>query len=283
MKRVGIIGWPLGHSLSPTMQNAAFRALGMSDWRYDRLPIPPDHLRNHLNTLRDQGGYLGLNVTLPLKEAVLPFIEADAKAAAVGAVNTIDFRKNQGSNTDIDGLLADLAAHEIPLLGRRALVLGAGGAARAAVYALAGAGAQLAIWNRNPRRAARLIAQLGVKAETLSITKAADWQPQLLVNCTSLGMAQAGDENRASASPWPKELPLPSDLILYDLVYRPKQTALMRQVERAGGRAIGGLGMLVRQGGLSFQQWTGREAPLDIMRAAAERELLGVATNGLGK
>ena len=275
MNRVGIIGWPLGHSLSPAMHNAAFRACGMSDWQYDLLPIPPDQLRSHIRTLRDEGGYLGLNVTIPLKEAVLPFVEPDAAAAAVGAVNSIDFRVNRGSNTDVGGLLADLAAHEMALRGQRALVLGAGGAARAAVYALAEAGARLAIHNRTTARADRLIADLGVEAERLDKQELAAWRPQLLLNCTSVGMEHADDERAAQASPWPAEIPLPAGVTVYDMVYRPARTVLMQQVEAAGGRAIGGLGMLIHQGALAFEIWTGQEAPVDVMRAAAESELWG--------
>ena len=275
MKRVGIIGWPLGHSLSPVMHNAAFRACSMDDWQYDLLPIPPDQLQSHMRTLRDEGGYLGVNVTIPLKEAVLPFVEADAAAAVVGAVNTIDFRVNRGSNTDVGGLLADLAAHEVALRGQRALVLGAGGAARAAVYALVEAGAQLAIYNRTAERAERLISELGVKAEHLHMRELATWRPQLLLNCTSVGMEHADDERAAQASPWPAEIPMPTSVTVYDIVYRPARTVLMQQVEAAGGRAIGGLGMLIQQGALAFEIWTGREAPVEVMRAAAEGELSG--------
>ena len=278
MKLVGIIGWPLGHSLSPTMHNAAFQAAGMADWRYDLLPIPPDELGSHLGKLREEGGYRGLNVTIPLKEAVLPFIEPDETAAALGAVNTIDFQTKRGHNTDAGGLLADLAAHEVPLRGQRALVLGGGGAARAAVYALAEAGAQLAIHNRTTSRAERLIAELGVQAELLPPQELAAWRPQLVVNSTSVGMERSGDETATSQSPWPAQTPLPTAMTVYDMVYRPARTRLMEQVEAQGGRGISGLGMLVQQGALSFAIWTGRQAPVAVMRAAAEAALFGSDT-----
>lgn len=275
MNRVGIIGWPLGHSLSPAMHNAAFRSLSMSDWQYDLLPIPPDRLEGHLRTLRDEGGYLGVNVTVPHKVAVMPFIEPDETARAIGAVNTIDFRTNTGSNTDIGGLRTDLEAHGVALRGQRALVLGAGGAARAVVYALANGGARLAIYNRTAARADRLIADLGVDALRIEREQLYEWKPQLIVNCTSVGMENADDEMAAQACPWPAEIPMPSGATVYDVVYRPARTVLMRMADAGGGRGISGLGMLIRQGALAFQIWTGQTAPVAEMRAAAEAELYG--------
>ena len=139
MNRVGVIGFPVEHSLSPIMHNAAFAALGMSDWLYDAMAIPPDILRLGLREPRDHG-YIGINVTVPHKEAVMAYVRPDEKARAIGAVNTIDFRSNIGTNTDADGFIEDLRANGVALDGQRVLVLGAGGAARAAVYGLAGAG-----------------------------------------------------------------------------------------------------------------------------------------------
>ena len=230
---------------------------------------------SHLRKLRDEGGYCGLNVTTPLKEAVLPFVEADETAAALGAVNTIDFRTKGGHNTDVGGFLADLEAHELRLPRRRTLVLGAGGAARAAVYALARAGAVLAIFNRTVERAERLIADLGVKAELLQPEELATWRPLLVVNCTSVGMARDGDARVTEQSPWPTETPVPTMMTVYDMVYRPVRTKLMEQVEAQGGRGINGRGLLIQQGALSFEIWTGRKAPVDVMQAAVERVLYG--------
>jgi shikimate dehydrogenase len=140
-KRVGVIGFPIEHSLSPAMHNAAFVALGM-DWQYDKMAIPPDIIRQSLRELRDHG-FIGINVTVPHKQAVMPFVKPDEIARAVGAVNTIDFRSNSATNTDIAGFMDDLAAHSINPTGMRVVVLGAGGAARAAVYGLAEAGARM--------------------------------------------------------------------------------------------------------------------------------------------
>jgi shikimate dehydrogenase len=267
MNKVGVIGWPVEHSLSPAMHNAAFAALGMADWYYDRIAIPPDIVRLGLRELRDHG-YLGLNVTVPHKQAVMPFVKADAIARAVGAVNTIDFRTNEGTNTDVAGFIDDLAAHAIDVRGQRVLVLGAGGAARAAVFGLVRAGAEVLVVNRTLERAQNLVADLGGSIRVLLFEQAVDEPVTLIVNCTSVGMWPHTHE-----SPWPSGLPLPKDAIVYDTIYRPAKTQLMQQAEEAGLRAIGGLGMLARQGAAAFQRWTGVPAPLDVMIDALRMEL----------
>ncbi|KXK15859.1 MAG: shikimate 5-dehydrogenase [Chloroflexi bacterium OLB15] len=150
MNKVGAIGWPIEHSLSPVMHNAAFQALGMHDWFYDKIAIPPDIVKLSLRELRDHD-YIGINVTVPHKQAVMPYVKADAVAKAIGAVNTIDFRDNTGTNTDCAGFMDDLAANGIKAAGETVVVLGAGGAARAAVYGLAQAGARILIVNRTMR------------------------------------------------------------------------------------------------------------------------------------
>lgn len=263
-KRVGVIGFPIEHSLSPAMHNAAFKALGM-DWDYDKYAIPPDVIKLSLREFKDHG-FVGLNVTVPHKQAVMPFVKPDEIARAVGAVNTIDFRANKGTNTDVSGFMDDLRAHGVSPAGMRVVVLGAGGAARAAVYGLAEAGARLVIVNRTPERARELIDSLRVRAIVGDTDAVAD--AALIVNCTSVGM-----QPKVGESPLPDDAPLQSGVIVYDMVYRPAQTRLMTQVEAAGGRAIGGLGMLVRQGAAAFRLWTGVEPPLDVMFAAVNRAL----------
>lgn len=263
-KRLGIIGWPIEHSLSPAMHNAAFAALGM-DWQYDKMAIPPDIVKLSLRELRD-AGFIGINVTVPHKQAVMPFVKPDEIARAVGAVNTIDFRSNSATNTDVAGIMGDLRANGVDPAGMNVVVLGAGGAARAAVYGLAEAGARIRIVNRTPQRAQELIDSMRVQAAVADVDAVGD--AALIVNCTSAGMQPKIDE-----SPLPDDVPLQPGVIVYDMVYRPAQTKLMRQVEVAGGRAIGGLGMLVRQGAAAFKIWTGVEPPVDVMRAAAEHEL----------
>lgn len=263
-KRVGAIGWPIEHSISPAMHNAAFAALGM-DWQYDKMAIPPDIIRQSLRELRD-AGFIGINVTVPHKQAVMPFVKPDEIARAVGAVNTIDFRGNTGTNTDVAGFMDDLRANGINPAGSNVVVLGAGGAARAAVYGLAEAGARIQIINRTPERAQELIDSLRVPATIADVDAVAD--AALIVNCTSVGMYPKVD-----GSPLPDDAPFSPGVVIYDMVYRPAQTKLMQQVEMAGGRGISGLGMLVRQGAAAFKIWTGVVPPFDVMLAAAQTEL----------
>lgn len=271
--RVGVIGWPVEHSLSPALHNAAFEALGMSDWHYDRVPVPPDIVAYSLRVLRTEGGYTGVNVTVPHKQAVMPHVRPDERARALGAANTIDFRNNSATNTDVDGLISDLEAHRVSLKSTSVLVLGAGGAARAAVYGLARAGANITVTNRTLQRANIMLADLALSANIRAanvkpLTEAAHDDIALVVNCTPVGMWPQVDE-----SPWPDAVPMPRGVTLYDTIYRPERTRLMAQVEAAGGRAIGGLGMLVRQGALSFEIWTGVVPPFDVMLDAAQSAL----------
>ncbi len=271
--KVGVIGWPIEHSVSPAMHNAAFMALGLSDWYYDRIAIPPDIVGHSLRTLRGEGGYLGLNVTVPHKQAVMRYVIPDDRARALGAANTIDFRDNSATNTDVEGLIEDLRAHEVPLAGETVIVLGAGGAARAAVYGLVQAGATVRVVNRTRQRAQTMLADLTLAAgiqgvDVLSAEEAAETGASLLVNCTPVGMWPHED-----ACPWPEDVPLPAGITIYDMIYRPRRTQLMALAEAAGGRAINGLGMLVRQGAASFRIWTGVDAPLDVMFEAVEKAL----------
>lgn len=267
-----MIGWPVTHSISPAMQNAAFRALGMDDWRYDAMAIPPDIVRLGVREPK-QHGYIGLNVTVPHKQAVMPFVRPDEKARAVGAVNTIRFEDDLGTNTDVDGFIDDLKAHDIALSGQKVIVLGAGGAARAAVYGLWQQGAQIAVVNRTRDKAADMLTQLTLSAglrtvDVMTIDEAADWNPSLIVNCTSAGMWPNVDD-----SPWIEGVPFPRGAAVYDMIYRPQRTRLMQQAEEMGGRAISGLGMLIRQGAAAFKIWTGVDAPLEVMFEAAKAAL----------
>ena len=272
-KRVGVIGWPVEHSISPQMHNAAFAALGMDDWLYDAIAIPPDIVRQSLRTLRDEGRYIGINVTVPHKQAVMPFVRPDERARALGAANTIDFRTNAATNTDIAGLIDDLRAHDVSLEGARVLVLGAGGAARAAVYGLVHAGATVRVANRTEARAQVMLADLALSAgirsvEVMPLEAAVREEFALIVNCTPVGMWPHSD-----ACPWPDDLPFPEGVTVYDMIYRQERTRLMALAEARGGRAIGGLGMLVRQGAAAFTIWTGVEPPVDVMFEAARAAL----------
>lgn len=265
--KVGVIGWPVEHSLSPVMHNAAFAALGMTNWYYDRIPIPPDIVRLSIRELRDHG-YVGINVTVPHKQEALYACKPDLIAQRVGAVNTIDFRTNIGTNTDVDGLLRDLQAHGVPIVGQTIVVLGAGGAARAAVYGLSREGAAVIVVNRTPERAQTMLKDIMIPARVLTVAEAAAENPVVVVNATSAGMVP-----NVEVSPWPDDVPLPRGVIVYDMVYRPAVTRLMQQAAAVGGHAINGLGMLVRQGAAAFELWTGQTAPIDVMFAAVRAAL----------
>lgn len=262
---VGVIGWPIEHSVSPGMHNAAFAALGMADWRYEKMAVPPDVLGPSLNEFYNHG-VIGINVTIPHKRAVMPFVKPDTIAQAVGAVNTIDFRSGIGTNSDVAGFMGDLVAHGIDVRGMRVVLLGAGGAARAAAYGLVHGGAKVSIVNRTPEHAAELISQLGIEAAVAD--KEAVTDADLIVNCTSVGMYPKVED-----SPLPETASLRKGVIVYDMVYRPAKTLLMTQIEAIGGTAIGGLGMLARQGAVGFALWTGVEAPVEVMLKAAQAEL----------
>lgn len=270
-KRVAAIGWPIEHSLSPAMHNAAFKAVGLSDWSYDKFAVPPDILGLSLREMRDHG-FVGCNVTVPHKEEALKWTRADELSQRVGAVNTIDFRTNRGTNTDVQGFMDDLRANDVVVADQPVIVLGAGGAARAAVYGLAQAGAHLIVVNRTPERAERLLADLFVKGQVLSAAEGVQTGAKIIINCTSVGM-----QPKVTESPWPDNVAMPEKPFVYDMVYRPARTRLIEQAEQAGGRAVNGLGMLARQGALAFTLWTGVDAPLDVMLNTL-REALGMTT-----
>ena len=242
MTRLGVLGWPVAHSRSPAMQRAALRAVGLDGWAYQLLPVPPELFDETVRGL-PAAGFLGANVTIPHKEAALAVADtATPLARTIGAANMLTFTSEgiEADNTDAPGLLA--AIGDPPA---SALVLGAGGSARAAIHALAGAGCEVSVLARTPSRAA------GLPATVVEHPVAA----QALVNCTPVGLHD------------PDELPLdPAGYeLVVDLVYREGGTALTRA---ATGRVVDGLEVLVRQGALSFTRWTGHEAPLDAMRTA---------------
>jgi shikimate dehydrogenase len=259
LTRLGVAGWPVAHSRSPAMHNAALAAVGLERWRYQHLPLPPELFAEAVRAL-PAVGFVGINVTIPHKEAALALADdATATARAIGAANTLTFGPDgalHADNTDAPGLIAALG-DERP---RTAVVLGAGGSARAVVYALAQIGASVKIWNRTSGRARSLARDFG--AEAVQDLPPAD----LLVNCTSVGLA---DPLRTF-----KDLPVGTDGLgeyacVVDLVYRAGGTGLLREAKRTGSRAIDGIEILVRQGALSFERWTGRAAPLEVMRRAA--------------
>jgi shikimate dehydrogenase len=256
--RLAVLGYPIRHSRSPAMMNAALAELGL-DWRYLALAAPPALFDEIVRALGG-AGYVGANVTMPHKLAAYALADERSPAAkAIGAANTLVFEAGaiSADNTDAAGLLDALAE---PVAGRDALVLGAGGAARAVVWALREAGAEVAIWNRTPARAVALADELGVDVHEGRRTS-----PALLVNTTSVGLS-GGEDELAS-------LPL-ADLepeLVVDLVYGAGPTPLERWASERGARAVSGQEVLVRQGARSLERWTGHGAPLATMRAAVAR------------
>ena len=272
-QRLGIIGHPIGHSISPLFQQAALDAIGF-DGIYQAWDVAPGDVGEFVTGLRAPGT-LGINVTLPHKEAVIPFLdEVDDWASTAGAVNTIVNRDGRltGHNTDGIGFLRALREGAgFDPRGRDALVLGAGGSARGVVYALARAGAaQLFIANRTVERAERLAhlaIDSGVAAEAMALSDAPGkvTEVALIVNCTSMGMVHGPDEN---GSPLSAEQ-IRSTVLVNDLVYNPPETPLLREAARAGAATLGGIQMLVYQGAASFEMWTGHDAPVSVMLEAA--------------
>jgi shikimate dehydrogenase len=260
-RRLGVLGWPVAHSRSPAMHNAALAALGMTAWRYQALPVPPELFDETTRVLGDSS-FAGANVTIPHKRAALALADSASDAAhAIGAANTLTFAADgtiAAENTDAPGLIAAIDAG---LAGRRALVLGAGGSARATIWALREAGAaDVAVWSRTPERARALANELQARAVAAPVPS------DLLVNCTPVGLREDPDElvQLALARERVGEYSL-----VVDLAYRASATALIDAARAAGARAIDGIDVLVAQGALSFQLWTGRTAPIQTMRDAA--------------
>jgi shikimate dehydrogenase len=249
----GVLGYPVAHSRSPAMMSAAFAELGL-DWRYFRLPVPPELFAETVSGLAGSG-YVGANVTIPHKLAALELADDVTPAArAIGAANTLTLSDGriEADNTDAGGIL-DALGEPVP---GRALVLGAGGAGRAAVWALREAGADVAVWNRTPERAA------GLDARRLERPEPAD----LVVNATSVGMAGERDTPRRLGL---EDIEPPK--VLVDLVYGDEPTALVRWAADRGARVVDGREVLVRQGARSLQRWAGVEAPVETMRAVLSR------------
>lgn len=277
MKRVVLLGSPIAHSLSPAMQGAAFKAAAL-DWRYEAIEAGQQDLADVIRRMRADG-WMGANVTIPLKEMVLPLLdELDASASETLAVNTIVTHGSSlvGHNTDLPGFVGDLQANwPIPSRGA-ALILGVGGAARAVAFGLARLGLDLRLIARSAERGEAL-AQAVRRIHPVDV-QVFPWRREnfedaagrsvLVVNATPLGMPSV-----EQISPWPEQVRLPQSAFVYDLVYTPRVTPLVRQARRQGLQAVAGVGMLLEQGALAFELWTGREAPRDRMRTVLENAL----------
>jgi shikimate dehydrogenase len=265
--RLAVLGSPISHSRSPAIHNAAFDALGLADqWSYEAIEVAAGEFPAMVGAMPGEG-FVGANVTVPHKRAALEVAEQRSEVAAeIGAANTLSFEAGsiRADNTDAEGLISALPQS---VSGRQALVLGAGGAARAAVWALLGEGAVVAVWNRTPARAAELCSQIG--GTTVGDPQLEDFE--VIVNSTAAGL---GGEDPFAA------LPLAADSLrsahtLVDLAYGDAETALVRAAREAGATVVDGIEILVQQGAASFRIWTGAEPPLDVMRAAAR----GIATD----
>lgn len=270
----GVIGDPVRHSLSPAIHNAGFRARGL-DWVYAAFPVPAGRGAEAVAAVRTLG-LAGLSVTMPHKADVIAALDGLSDTArALGAVNTIHWRGTDlvGDNTDGPGFVEALGDEGVEPAGRRFVVLGAGGAARAVVLALGGAGAaEVVVVNRSASRgeAAAALAGRAGRPGTPADVAGAD----VVVNATPLGMAGVG----AGALPLDAGRLRPGQVVV-DLVYHPADTPLLAAARAAGATAVGGVGMLVHQAGAAFRLWTGADPPLAAMAAAAGRELVRTGTN----
>lgn len=276
MKRAYLLAHPAGHSLSPAMHNAAFKYLSI-DARYEAVDVKNEHLAELVQGLRDPNVY-GANVTIPHKMAVMPMLDRLSKAAKIiGAVNTIVNHNGElvGHNTDAAGFLQGLEDERVYLRKKVAVMLGAGGAARAIAYALLNSGvAKLWIYNRTPEKAAELVKEFA-KVGSAAVLKEEELpfivrQAEILVNTTSVGMEHNGKV--PNESPLPEGL-LPKQGFVCDIVYRPATTKLLRDAREANLKTQNGLPMLVHQGAEAFRLWTGQEPPPQVMMEAAKSVL----------
>ena len=275
-KLCGIIGDPIEHTMSPAMHNAAFRKLGL-DYVYVPFRVPKGEVEQAVRGMRALN-IRGLNVTIPHKIAVIPFLdEVDATAEKIGAVNTIvnDDGVLRGYNTDATGFMQALLEKGIDPGQKSVVVLGAGGASRAICFVLAERGSEIVILNRSPDRASELAgavsASCGNEVGALALNGAnlarALGESEVLVNASSVGMSPGIGESPVDARL------LRPDLVVFDIVYSPLRTRLLREAEQAGAQAISGLDMLVWQGAMAFEKWVGVEAPLETMRAEVVRAM----------
>lgn len=260
MPRLAVLGHPVSHSRSPAMQNAALGGLELWDWSYEAIDVAPEGFAARVRAMAVED-FAGANVTVPHKEAALAVAdEASEAAQQIGAANTLVFGEGgiEAHNTDADGLLAALP---VSPRHRHVLVLGAGGAARAAIWALRWEGAEVEVWNRTPEKAAALCAELGGAA----VTDPQQDRYEIIVNTSAAGLR--GED------PF-EHLPLEPDLFaagqtVLDMVYGDHPSPLLEAAERAGATTVDGLEVLVQQGARSLEIWTGCEPDLDVMRRAA--------------
>jgi len=272
--RLGIFGWPVAHSKSPQMHESAASALGI-ELRYERFEVAPDDLADAVER-KHEAGIDGYNLTVPHKEAIMALIDEVAPAArAIGAVNTVVRVDGRyiGHNTDAPGLVRSLEEAGVQVGDARVVVVGAGGAARAAVVGLANAGAsEVTVLSRRPEQGEALVRSLGAHVECAldaAPLSEASWSFEaatLLVQATSATL-----ESNPGAFAFAAALPidaLPAEAAVVDMVYKPLKTSVLARAEERGLSIVDGLGMLLHQGAIAFEMWTGFEPPLDVRRSA---------------
>ncbi len=264
-KIYGVIGQPIGHSLSPLMHNAAFAAIGYKAY-FTAFAV--DDLAAAIAGVRALG-IAGVSVTLPHKTEVIKYLDwISPEAREIAAVNTIVNCQGQlcGYNTDVTGAIKALTK-KVDLVGKRVLIIGAGGAARALVYGAVKAGAEVGILNRTSERGISLADEFGAKF--ITVPELAEFSPEVLVNTTSLGMVP-----KIGVMPLPESF-IRSDMVVMDIVYNPLKTRLLEAAGKCGALTVDGLEMFIGQGAFQFELWTGEEAPLTVMRAVVLEDLLG--------
>ncbi|MDM8000683.1 MAG: shikimate dehydrogenase [Dehalococcoidia bacterium] len=278
---VTLIGYPLKHSVSAVFQQAAFSECGL-DLKYENWETPEAELAGAVDRLRGVS-IAGANVTIPCKEKIVPLLdELSDTAQRISAVNTVVNRDGRlmGFNTDVEGFVSSLL-HDAGyrLRNRKVVLLGAGGVARAVMFALLNQEVTwVTVFNRSVDRGRALVRAFTRSAGRIPLT-ALPWEDletsvalkdcDLLVNCTSIGMRYSSTEGE---TPLVADL-IPKDALVYDLVYNPEETPFLREAKKAGAETLGGLSMLIHQGAASFELWTGRKAPLDIMFRSAREAL----------
>lgn len=275
MKTV-LIGWPISHSISPAIHNAAFQALGMKG-EYSLLPVEREEdLKGVLAGLKSDSDWKGANVTVPYKEKVVPLLQKlEGAATRLKAVNTVVRKGNRliGHNTDMPGFLADLDRNGFTFRRKPVLVIGSGGAARAIVLGLVESGCRVSLVAVIREQAEALARELGEgRVEVLAWEHPAVGEraagASLVVNTSPVGMWPNVD-----ATPWPESVPFQGKASVYDIVYNPLETRFLRDAKARGLKTAGGLGMLVEQGALAFELWTGVPAPREVMMRAARAAL----------
>lgn len=266
MEYFGVIGYPIGHSLSPVMHNAAFEHLDM-DAVYHSFEVKPNRLEEAVKGASALG-FTGLNVTIPFKESVLDYVGVKGVAHKIGAVNTIDLQKMEGYNTDAYGAVKALEDAGVEIRDKAVLIVGAGGAARAIAFGLAEKDAKIVITNRTEKKGLELAEKVRESGDCFfqPFDRLEGLNVGIIINTTPLGMKG-----------FDQKLPVPESIVknvvVFDTVYNPRNTPLITLARNKGCQVVYGIDMLVHQGAESFKIWTGREPPVEEMKEAALKRL----------